>query len=87
MMETLTALEAKNTFGDTLRKAQQAPVQITRNGRPIAVLMSIENYRTTEDFKMQALRDRIARAEEEIKEGKFVDGREYMCNLIHEMKE
>ena len=86
-MLTLTAHHAKNGFGDALRYAQQAPVQITRNGKPVAVIMSIEDYQMTKEFKMKTLKERIARAEEEIKQGKFVEGREYMRNLIDGMKE
>ena len=80
-METLTAHEARNSFGDTLIKAQHSPVRITKNGRPIAVLVSMENYRVTEEMKMQFLRGRVSNAEVEIANGEFVDGEAFMREL------
>lgn len=81
-METMTAREAKNTLGEALQKAQHTPVQITKSGKPYAVLVSIESYRMAEEMKMQALKERIAHAEEEIKAGKFTDGENFMNDLI-----
>ncbi|MDR1874734.1 MAG: type II toxin-antitoxin system prevent-host-death family antitoxin [Synergistaceae bacterium] len=80
-METLTSYEARNTFGDTLIKAQRAPVQITKSGKPIAVIVSIENYRMMEALKMQMLKDRVTRAEADIESGNFVDGETFMQDL------
>lgn len=81
-MESITALEAKNTFGETLRKAQQAPLRITKSGKPVAVIMSIENYEMTEELKMCFLQNKIARAEKDLREGNFVDGETFMQELI-----
>ena len=81
-METLTAHEARNSFGDALIKAQHSPVRITKNGKPIAVLVSMENYRVTEELKMQFLRDRVTGAEVEIANGGFIDGEPFMRELI-----
>jgi hypothetical protein len=36
-METLNANEAKTQFSDMLLKAQRAPVQINKNGKPAAL--------------------------------------------------
>lgn len=41
---TFTAKEAKNNFGRLLDEARRVPVGITRNGRPIVVVISIEKY-------------------------------------------
>ncbi|MDR1978451.1 MAG: type II toxin-antitoxin system prevent-host-death family antitoxin [Synergistaceae bacterium] len=81
-METLTAYEAENSFGDTLIKAQRSPVQITKSGKPVAVLVSIENYRMTEELKMQVLKERVLRAESDLQAGNFVDGEDFMQDLI-----
>lgn len=37
-METLTSNQAKTQFGDLLLKVQRAPVEISRNGKPVAVM-------------------------------------------------
>lgn len=41
-MNTLSANEAKIHFGDLLLKAQQAPIQINKNGKPVAVVISAD---------------------------------------------
>ncbi len=81
-METLTANEARVGFGEALQKAQHEPVQITKSGKPFAVLMSIESYKAAEELKMQVLKERIARAERDLEEGNFVDGETFMRELI-----
>lgn len=43
-MGKMTATEAKQNFGELLHKAQQEPVEITRNGRRVGVLVSDEWY-------------------------------------------
>lgn len=50
-MYALSANEAKTQFGDLLLKAQREPVQINRNGKPVAVVMSVEDYQALEDLK------------------------------------
>jgi prevent-host-death family protein len=41
---TFTAKEAKNNFGRLLDEARISPVSINKNGKRVAVLMSIEDY-------------------------------------------
>ncbi len=43
-MRTVAAREAKNEFGRLLDTAQREPVTIERHGRPVAVVLSIEDY-------------------------------------------
>lgn len=43
-MRETAAKDAKNRFGRLLDAAQNAPVRVTRNGRPIVVLMSVQHY-------------------------------------------
>jgi hypothetical protein len=43
-MKTITALEAKNRFGEVMETAQRQPVAITRNGRPSVVVVSADSY-------------------------------------------
>ena len=51
-MQTLSASDAKREFGDVLIKVQKAPVRVTRNGKPIAVVLSDSEYL---ELKIQAL--------------------------------
>ncbi|MEX0976625.1 MAG: type II toxin-antitoxin system Phd/YefM family antitoxin [Woeseia sp.] len=43
-MKTITALEAKNKFGQLIEAAQRQPVTITKKGRASVVVMSIDEY-------------------------------------------
>lgn len=43
-MKEITAREAKNRFGRLLDSAQSAPVCVTKKGRAVSVVMSIEQY-------------------------------------------
>ena len=43
-MKEITAREAKNRFGQLLDAAQRSPVSVTKNGRPVTVMLSTELY-------------------------------------------
>jgi prevent-host-death family protein len=43
-MQEITAKEAKNRFGQLLESAQRGPIQVTRNGRPVGVMMSVQQF-------------------------------------------
>ncbi len=43
-MREITAKEARNRFGQLLRSAQQGPVRVTRNGTPVGVMLSVEQF-------------------------------------------
>ena len=43
-MREIAAREAKNRFGNLLDVAQSAPVCVTRKGRAVGVVMSVQHY-------------------------------------------
>lgn len=43
-MKTVSATEIKNRFGQYLARAAVEPLAIEKNGRPVAVLLSFEEY-------------------------------------------
>jgi prevent-host-death family protein len=43
-MRTMTSAEAQNHFGELLDAAQREPVTITRRGRPVALVISQQEY-------------------------------------------
>ncbi len=43
-MEKVTAAKAKQNFGELLDKAQRGPVEITKHGRRVGVLIAAEDY-------------------------------------------
>jgi prevent-host-death family protein len=55
-MKSITALEAKNRFGEVLEAAQRQPVSITRNGRPSVVVISAESYARRQRMARERLR-------------------------------
>lgn len=60
-MKTATATEIKNRFGEYLQSAIREPVLIEKTGKPVAVLLSIDDYE-----RLSALEDAywIKKAEE-----------------------
>lgn len=43
-MREIAARDARNRFGQLLDAAQSAPVRVTRKGRAVAVMMSMQHY-------------------------------------------
>lgn len=62
-MRTMTSAEAQNNFGALLDTAQREPVTITRRGRPVAFLLSADEYRAlsqkTETARNETLREAV----------------------------
>jgi prevent-host-death family protein len=73
-MDTLSANQAKTQFGDMLLKAQRAPIQINKNGKPVAVVISMDEYESIEALKLRLLQSRAAQAKADIEAGNIVDG-------------
>jgi len=80
-MDALTANEAKTQFGDMLLKAQRAPVQINKNGKPVAVVISMDEYESIEALKLRLLQSRVAQAKADIEAGNTVDGESFFDGL------
>lgn len=43
-MKTLSARDAKNGFGNLIDTARQQPVLIEKHGRPVVVVLAVEEY-------------------------------------------
>jgi antitoxin Phd len=65
-MKSIPASEAKTHFGALLDSAQREPVTVSKQGRPVAVLMSIHDY---EEMKLTRLRAHLAEGEAQIERG------------------
>ncbi len=61
---SITALEAKNRFGEVMEAAQRQPIGITRNGRPSVVMISAESYARRQRVARERLRQAMQRAGE-----------------------
>ena len=80
-MEALSANEAKTQFGDLLLKAQQAPIQINKNGKPVAVVISINEYEHMEALKLSVLKARVEAARGQIGRKGTADGESFFDEL------
>ena len=80
-MDALTANEAKTQFGDMLLKAQRAPIQINKNGKPVAVVISMDEYESIEALKLRLLQTRVNQAKADIAAGNAVDGESFFDGL------
>ncbi len=83
-MNTFSASEAKNCFGEMLSKAQRAPLKINKNGKEIAVMMSIEDYQNIEIMKLQILQARADQAKNDITSGNLINGDSFFDELENE---
>lgn len=64
--DSMSASYAKNNFGELLESARSNPVKIEKNGRAVAVVVSLEDFE-----RMEAMEDSwwAKKAEEASKEG------------------
>ncbi|MDC9622859.1 type II toxin-antitoxin system Phd/YefM family antitoxin [Xenorhabdus sp. XENO-7] len=59
-MEIIPAQLAKNQFGDLLMKVQREPVEISKHGKRVAVVISPEEYDQFVQLKLQNLKAVLA---------------------------
>ena len=73
-MERLNASDAKREFGEVLLKAQKEPVGINRNGKPVAVMVSADEYSRMEALKETYLKAELAKGMASLEKGDLLDG-------------
>ena len=76
-MFTLNANEAKTNFGQMLLKVQSEPIEIEKNGNPVVVVLSSEEYSRIEELKMELVKSRF----ENIDENDLMDGNAFLDEL------
>lgn len=59
-MQSMPAQQAKNQFGELLMKAQREPVEISKHGKRVAVVISPEEYDHYVQLKLQSLKSVLA---------------------------
>jgi prevent-host-death family protein len=80
-MEVLNASDAKREFGEVLLKVQKAPVKINKNGKPVAVVLSISEYEQLESLKEAQLKAAIMEGMEDLKAGNVADAQDVFKRL------
>jgi prevent-host-death family protein len=81
-MEIFTANEAKNRFGEVLLKSQKEPVQVTRSGKPVVMVVSIEDYNVSEELKLRYVREHIQEGLADVASGNVENGDVFFRDLI-----
>ncbi len=64
-MKTLGASEAKNRFGELLDLARREPVEITKKGRKVAVVISIEEFERLLELEDELIAIKAKQAQQE----------------------
>jgi len=72
-MEVYTASEVKQAFGEVLLKAQKAPVAINKNGKPVAVMVSAEDFALFQEARLML---ELEKGMESARAGRTIDGQE-----------
>lgn len=85
MENGIPAAEAKTKFGALLEKAQREPVTISKKGRPVAVMMSIEEYATHQQLKLERLRREVRAGLADLKAGNVVSGADAFAAVDKEL--
>ena len=86
-MDTLSASESKTHFGYLLIKAQLAPVQINKNGKSVAVVISAEDYESMEALKLRLVQARARQAEADIEAGRLADGEAFFDEIQNGLRD
>lgn len=80
-MEYINASDAKREFGEALLKAQQGPVGINKNGKPVAVMLSARAYAELQGFRERQLQQEIAEGIADIQAGRISSGMDVMDRM------
>ena len=80
-MSVLSASDAKREFGDVLLKAQKAPVRINKNGKPVAVVVSADEYELLEACREKYLKAEIDKGIADLEAGNVSDGVEVLKRM------
>lgn len=87
-MTSISANEAKNRFGELLDNARREPITIEKHGRPVAVVISTEEYEELRQIKLEKLRSEIQIGIDQLESG---DAKEFdeaaLLKLIEAIKQ
>lgn len=81
-MKTVASTAAKSHFGALLDTAQREPVAIQKKGRPVAVMVSYEEYQAHERLKMEALQQDLRAGLDQAEHGELIDGEAAFKDLL-----
>ena len=76
MEKGVSASQAKTNFGQLLERVQREPLTISKKGRPVAVLMSMDEFEIHQRLKLEQLRRTVRAGLRDLNAGKVIDGEE-----------
>jgi len=59
-MQTLSAKDAKYNFGRLIDSARAEPVTVEKHGRPVVVVLAVEEYQRLKKIESERRAERIA---------------------------
>lgn len=74
-MNEITAKDAKNRFGQLLDVAQRTPVRVTKNGRPVTIMLSVRHYERLRGAAWERLAATMDRMSEEGSSNNLTDAK------------
>ena len=86
-MKIASVAEVKAKFSEYLRESKEGPVVVTKNGRPVAVLLAVEDEEELERLLLAytpRLRQILQAAEQQIREGKGQRHEEFWAEVESE---
>ena len=86
-MKIASVAEVKAKFSGYLRLSREGPVVVTKNGRPVAVLLAVEDEEELERLLLgysPRLRRLLEKAEQEIREGRGERHEEFWAEVEKE---
>ena len=84
-MEILNASDAKREFGEMLLKVQKEPLGINKNGKPVAVILSISEYEELEQLRETFLQKALDKGMADYAAGNVSDGVDVLKRLRKRM--
>ena len=87
MENCIPAAEAKTKFGALLEKVQREPIAISKKGRPVAVLMSMEEFEMHQQLKLERLRLEVQAGLADLEAGKVVSGAEAFAAVDRDLED
>ena len=87
MENCIPAAEAKANFGALLEKVQREPIAISKKGRPVAVLMSMEEFEMHQQLKLERLRLEVQAGLADLEAGKVVSGADAFAAVDRDLED
>ncbi len=78
----MSSVEAKNTFGEVVMKAQKEPICISKNGKPAAVMISMQEYEAMQSLRKKLLHKQLDEGLKALENGHVLNGDDVFKELI-----